>query len=158
MTLASQWTTRVSSAKQVELTNPDNNPAGTVDAARLAAAAADAQAEWQQVTGLAYDDTNAAHVASAVPGVTVYLYESRGISTTGALGAFVRESWERKMRRMVSIPALTTSGLDPSKDPTGDGQVLPQFDDQAMSNQVPRAPQGGSQVGPFGPFGPTFGQ
>lgn len=87
MTLAANTEARYPASLLVPLTNPDDRSATTVDAAKLAAAAADAEARFEVLTGLDYDDDQPSHVAAAVPGVLYFLvrYGGRDDAAAGSL-------------------------------------------------------------------------
>jgi len=73
MALVDRLTARLSANRQLQLSNPELPGASTNDTARLTAAANDAQGMFETVVGVVYDDTNARHIAYAVPGAQIML-------------------------------------------------------------------------------------
>jgi hypothetical protein len=65
MTLATVVTARVSAQRLVNLTNPDLPAPTTLDSTRLAAACADAAAEFEVYTGDVFDEADARHISSS---------------------------------------------------------------------------------------------
>lgn len=147
MSLITEWQARFSSAKQIQYTNPDNSPANTVDATRLAAAAADAAAEFRSVTGRTFDTTDANHVRAAVDGVTYFLLK-RGASVDGDFVRRLREDWHRQLAGLADLAPVTTSLLTPSDPDLSGGPVRPDFDRESLGTLVPNPPS--SQTRPFG--------
>lgn len=150
--LSTAWQARVSTQVQVALTNPDAEGATSVDATRLAAAEADAQADFYMRTGLAFDSTNTAHVSCAVRGITYFLYTYRSTPKSAAAEA-AREDWERACfqvaRTLGSLKwaePLTDSTLQPSGDPAT--PTAPYFDRNNW-DLIPPPPRGGDETGAF---------
>lgn len=98
MALADEVEARVGTKRLLELTNPSARGATTIDAARIAAAVADAGAEFEVETGLALDESIPAHVAVAWVGVLYYLvsYSSGSDGDANKLKA----RWERGLRKI----------------------------------------------------------
>lgn len=78
MALEDRVQTRISAARLVQLTNPDRPAATTLDSARLAAAARDAEAELRAKAGVTYDDTDAYHQSVGTDGVVCILQRRAG--------------------------------------------------------------------------------
>lgn len=76
MALSDEVTSRLSSRRLIELTNPDTPGATTVDSTRLGLACTDTQADFEIHAGTAYDGTKATHVATAIDGVIYHLSKS----------------------------------------------------------------------------------
>ena len=141
MTLATEWSARLSLQRQVELTNPDLPSATAVDAARLAKADADATAEFLEATAVPVDLTNAAHVAAGVSGVTAYLYAYRGLPASGP-GQAAREEWRHALARLTRFLPKSSSLLTPSDPDTSGGVVRPEFDPENLGGIMPNPPGG----------------
>ena len=146
MTLAAEVTTRLSTQRLVELTNPDDNSVTTVNATRLAAAIADAQADFARITGVAFDEADAEHVAAGVAGVVLYLYEFRGLPGTDFTER-LRATWEARCRRLARLLPRTTSLLTPTDPDLAGGPVRPAFDPSHLGDLRPRPPTAGSSFG-----------
>lgn len=148
MALSDRITTRLSTARLVGLTNPDAPQAtATVDSTRLAAACADAEAEFEAVCGVAYDDTDARHQAVAVIAAEWKLIYWQGQHADVAdrvrdefLAAAERLALTRGGRSRI-LPQ-TSSQLTPSDEAPNGLTVRPDFDRQGMGNLLrqPRAP------------------
>jgi hypothetical protein len=95
--LADEVEARYALADLVAASNPDDLTQTGVDSTRMAAAVADATAEFRHLTGLELDDTDAEHVAAACPGVVWFLarYNQRQDEAVGALRKQFDESCER---------------------------------------------------------------
>jgi len=78
MSLASEVITRIGSQKLIELTN-QSGAQTTINTDVLNAACADAAAVFSRVTGIAFDEANAMHIATLISGVIWKLeeYKSR---------------------------------------------------------------------------------
>lgn len=141
MTLATEWAARLSADRQLQLTNPDNRPASVNDAARLAAAVADATSEFRTVTGLTFDPTNADHIRVGVLGVTAFLLTYGPVAQSDYVKAQV-EVWHKALAGLVDLSAKTTSLLTPSDPDLSGGPVRPDFDRENFEGLTPRAPTG----------------
>jgi hypothetical protein len=86
MSLQTVVEARVSAQKLVHLTNPDDPDATVKDDVRLAAACADAAAEFEVYCGAVFDETDARMISPAVDLVILTLQE-RGAASTEGLGA-----------------------------------------------------------------------
>ncbi len=135
MALADEVTARLSNSLLVRLTNPDST-ANTVDAARLAAAVADVEAEFPVYAGEAFAIGSPAHVSLAVEGVEARL---RFVATGED------DKWRAFLARLEAYAAAgprarvtprTTSRLIPS----GDDSTLPAFDRLRFAGNAPAAP------------------
>jgi hypothetical protein len=119
MALADDVQNRVKTATLVQLTNPNDVTATTVDTTQLGYAVADAEAEFTIETGLSYDTTIAGHVLAGVSGVLYYLHSYAGMERANVEG--LRTRWENALRKVAStlgnerrIMPTTSSVLDPS--------------------------------------------
>lgn len=147
MALSTEVAARYSNVRLVALTNPDT-PASTstVDATRLAAACADAEAEFAAVCGAAYDGTNAKHVAVAVLAVEWKLLGysgSQDVATKLAGEAFLAaaERFALTGGGRARILPQTSSQLTPSQEVPSGVEVRPDFDRSNLSGATLRAPR-----------------
>ena len=147
MSLTTEWQARTSTARQVQLTNPDNNPASTVNATVLAAAVADATAKFYRVTGRTLVDTLPSHVEAAVPAVTYYLL-SYGATPDVEYLRRARDAMLKALRDLVDLTPVTTSTLTPSAPDLSGGPVRPDFDRENLNPLVPRPATGGGTLPP----------
>jgi len=70
--------TRIPPQRLVELTNAEDRNAGTLDETILNAASEDVEGDFLTYVGVAYDDTNKAHIRAAVEGVVLRLRQYLG--------------------------------------------------------------------------------
>jgi len=98
MSLSTAVTTRVPASRLIQLTNQGDRSASTVDSTRLAAAVADAEAEFYQLVGVVFDSSTAAHVPVGVAGVLYYL-ESWAAGETPATEG-IRKRWHLACGRL----------------------------------------------------------
>lgn len=136
MSLEAAVIVRVSNARLVQLTNPDNPQATTVDTTRLAAAATDVQADLLRETGQTYDDTDARHVSMCVLGVICRLKVIMG--EPAAFDSNECSAWGTSLSALKSgrITPVTTSTLEPSTEQSG---ARPDADRATYDDLVPRA-------------------
>ncbi len=138
MGLDADWLARISNARAVTLTNPDDPTQTTVNTARLLAAVSDVQGEFRLWAGVTYTETLPEHVALGVRGVTIYLRQYQGQSEQDELDAW-RQSLRAMMQQLAWIPPTGTSNLSPTADVSISGQpALPDFDDARLRNYRPR--------------------
>jgi hypothetical protein len=149
-TLSTEIQNRLSSQLLVELTNPDDKSAETIDTDRLNAAIADAQAEFQVYCGVTYDNTVAVHTMAGIHGVIYYLHLY--------MGAFTEEvdKYERRWRNALDQAALvtgrnrilpdSTSVLTPTPEQESTEVVRPDMDRPNFDDLVTRRPG----------YGPTY--
>lgn len=151
MTLVTNTTARISNQRLVELTNPKDRAATGVDAAILALAATDTEAEWQVHAGVLYDDTDAVHVAACVHGVIYYLLTYKGLFTDEWTQAETR--WQTMLTNAArtlgrnKISPTTNSVLVPSSEKIGNETVKPDFDRRNFGDYVPGPPGRGPNFG-----------
>ena len=140
-------TARLSTATLVALTNPDGHSATTVDAARLAASAADAEQTFARITGVRYNDADTSHYALIAQGIVVYL---RRYLATGTRGGAAETGWNEWMQALREygltsgrrwVEPFTTSNLVPTRE-TASAQVRPVSDPTNFIDIVPRPPSG----------------
>lgn len=150
MALADAVQARLSVVRLAELTNPDDPP-GTVagvNAARLAAAATDAEAEFTRIVGVAFSASDPAHIAAGLLGVLYYLHTYGGLDTDLLLREY--DKWIEALERLRStyqgrwIAPSTTSRLRPSRERT-DVPILPSFDADRFAAYSPRPPFGADE-------------
>ena len=127
-------TARDTAGRLVNLTNAATSAgraATNVDTTVLAAAVADATADFATKAGETLDATNAQHLAIAVPGVWAYLTLWKGQEGAQAQMDRFQKSCEdyRMTRANKRITPITDRGVGPSPDVDGDGQGRrPEFD------------------------------
>lgn len=149
MSLTTLVQARYSSQRLANLTNPDAPNATTTDSARLTAACADAEAEFETHTGVVFDETDARHVSYAVRGVVAILTDRMG--TKG--GAEQLQRWYESLARLRQVTGNdrttpeTNSVMQPT--PEDDGRttpVRPAFDDRryrGITLDPPHGPEAG---------------
>lgn len=141
-------TTRYSAQRILNVFNPDAPSGTTVDTTRVEAACTDAAAIFETICGVAFDSTNAIHVAYAVPGV---LALGMTYLDNGA-GPQAMEDWKKKLRDAAKvlgrdrILASTNSYLQ-ATNPGSDGSLArPAFDDSVFYPTTVQPPSGGSSA------------
>jgi hypothetical protein len=131
---------RYSSQILINASNPQNSTATTLDSTRLGYACTDVEAEFSK-RGMTYDDTDAKHVATAVPGVLARL-----LVMTGGEGG--KEAWNdfkddvkflAETDSRDRIMPYTNSPLDPTPDPTG---AKPFSDNDNFKRYIPGSGDG----------------
>lgn len=153
MALSDRVTTRYSHARLVELTNPGKSAGTTtVDTDRLAAACEDAEAEFEAVCGVAYDDTDTKHRPVAV------LAAEWKLLTYGAAQDAATERVEKAFLAAAERLALTSGGrarilpqtssqLTPSQEVPDGVEVRPDFDRRNLSGITLRSPRAPARRG-----------
>lgn len=142
MTLPSNVTARVRTQLLIELTNPNDRAATSIDTAQLDLASTDVEADFRTFAGTTYDDTDARHVSEAIVGVILKLQAYMG--TTPKPFEDVTE-WQERLHdrlRMVTgnnrIRPKSTSELTPVPEAPGGVKVTPWFDpDSAFTDLIP---------------------
>lgn len=136
MTLAAAVTARYSNEFLVGLTNQADRAATTVDTTILGYAATDVEAQFAVLTGLTYDDTDAAHVAACCPGVLWQLQRYTG-KDDKASGSFfdqfkkATDSIALTTGSRAKAPVATTARYDPTREELNE---LPPFDRNRQRN------------------------
>lgn len=123
-------TARDTAGRLVQLSNSARN-ATTVNATTLAAAVADATAEFATKAGETFDETNAQHIQICVPGVWAILGLWKGQEGgQAAWDRFARACEDyRATRANKRIAPVTNRALGPSEDLDSDGSPRrPEFD------------------------------
>jgi phage gp36-like protein len=113
--LVDQVTARYATAYLVALTRQVASSDTTVDATRLAAAAADAEARFGVVVGVPYDDSDAEHVQAACAGVIYYL--TRWLGTSDDAAGALRAQFEDALRELALARGTRRSVLASSSTP-----------------------------------------
>lgn len=144
MPLATHVQNRIQTQLLVELTNPNDRSATTVNATVLGYAVDDVSADLQIYAGVAYVDTDARHVAAAVRGVLLYLRQYAG-RATGIYDEIDR--WHKMLTEDLRAVAgnnrllpRTTSVLDPTDETVN---ARPAFDPEAAWTDLVPDPSGG---------------
>ena len=144
MPLSTHVTDRYGAQYLVNLTNPSDPSATTIDTGRLGEAADDAEADFAIYAGVAYNDTTATHITVAVEGVVAKL-----AIRTGTGGQFAKSSHEDYIARLRDLALVTgrdrikprsDSILQPSNEQVGDEIVRPEFDIRRFDDLIPDAP------------------
>ena len=148
MALIDRAIERYSAAYILNLTNPDAASASSTDTTRRNLAAQDAQAEFEEIAGIVYDETDDNIVRLAVEGVIVVLKERGSARSDGAKKA--RTEWERKCKAFnerfgaLSRMSPKTTGIgSPSGEQIGTETVRPKFDEAHFDDVVPNNPRSG---------------
>lgn len=145
MALSDRVTERISTQRLVELTNPQDRSATSIDTTRLGFAAQDAAAEFQVRTGVSYDDTNAVHILACVQGVIYHLHLFAGQSKTATRQA--KDLWDEMLEKVKSVTGnnrilpTDNSNLTPSREDLSGGPVEPKFDRNKMDPLRIRPPR-----------------
>ena len=145
MSLLSEYQSRYSTQRRVEISNPQLSSATTVDSARETLASTDVQAAFK-MRGITFDTTIDTHVSVGVAGM-----EARLLKITGQPGG--SDAWSDWMTDELKLLAETTSRdrispttdslLSPTQDTLGD---LPVSDRKNFKDYVTDAPTGGTTL------------
>lgn len=145
MALVDEVQTRYSTQFLANLTNPDSQGSTSIDSTRLAAAAADVEADFKIHAAVAYDNSDARHVAVAVRGVEIRL----GLYT-GKKGW--RESFTGWLLDVKALGLVTgrakiipksTSALTPADETPSGEEKRPAFDYNEHFDDYAAKPPGG---------------
>lgn len=145
MPLSTHVQDRYSDQYLVELTNPQNRNATTVNTTLLDNASADVDALFDVYAGVAYDDTDAQHIAVAVEGVIAFLMRRTGQSAAEARIA----AWITSMKDLGKtegrnrVTPDSTTRMQPSSDDRLTRAPRPAFDDRSFDSFLPKAPRAG---------------
>lgn len=156
MALSTHVTNRLSNRRLIELTNPDDSSAASVDTTLLGYAADDAEAWLEMLAGVAYDDDDARHVAVAISAVEFLLISWAGPQGEALLRnrpgnetfEELRNRIEEQLRQLGAVTGRdrvkpqTTSNLTPTRE-ANTGDVLPSLGPGALGGINLRAPGGG---------------
>ncbi len=148
MALSDEVLSRYSTQFLRKITNtggPDATPAGTVNTVILDLASTDAQNYFEVYASTEYDNSNATHVAFAVPVVIIMLKVYSGIlredkalkdieSRLKSAGRILNAS---KVEPLTSSEDTIESGLT-----NGVAEVFPEFRDKSFDDIVPDRPGG----------------
>ena len=138
MTLAANVQARYAVAKLVQLTNPGDVNATTINTTILDLACTDVEAEFEITAGLDYDDTSALHVANAVEGVLVILRVRQRGEMLAVSDEY--EKWRGALERLSMVTSRdriipqSSSQEVPSR---FNENVQPVFDNQRFSELGP---------------------
>lgn len=153
MALATQVTNRTKTQHLVNLTNPNDRTATTVDTAYLDYAVTDVQADFEIEAEVEYDDTEPMHVSVGVQGVIAKLLMYAESGGAGGTGEDAHTRWISRLRKLRSVTSrarvspVTRSPLTPSDEQIDDEVVRPAFDRERFKRIAP-----GTSEGPT-PFG-----
>lgn len=149
MTLKTSTQARVADKLLVQLTNQRSSTSEVINPRVFDAAIADAEATFLVEVGIAYDDTDAAHVPVGVFGVLYYLHAYSG--TSGRNLDNHRDRWQRGLIALAQtrggerrLLPESTSVLEPSVERTN---ARPDFDRRRWDGYVPAAPDPQQQTG-----------
>jgi hypothetical protein len=149
MGLADDFKNRFSSERQITLTNPDKPEATTVDAARLALAVTDVQADFEIYAGVVYSDSEPRHVSVGVEGVMLKLMARMA----GVDPDSIRKSWLDRLESLAKVTGrnrivpTTDSILTPSSEQIGTDEIRPDLDREHFGQFIPGTP-GGNRMFP----------
>jgi hypothetical protein len=156
MSLLTDWQARASSEARINLSNPQNSGATTVDTTREGLAATDAEADFAAACGVAYSSSVATHVSAGILFVMERLRLYTGqtdIKRFTEWMKFARETYAVVLGRNRLVPT-SDSTLQPTTAPSN---AAP-FDDftqyQRFTGNAPGAPtvtnSGGESGFPLG--------
>ena len=144
MALADEVTARYPTNRLKQLTNPGVSTATSVNTTFLGYAVTDAQAEFEEIAGVAYDNSNDNHVNAAVKMVIALLYLRGESPGEGANREYERakESCEQvgRITGRNRIKPTTSSVLTPSSEQVGTETVRPDTDRPEFDDLIPKAP------------------
>lgn len=144
MALSDEVTSRIPSQILIELTNPRDNAATTVDAAKLTAACDAIEDRFAVYAQASYDSTDGSHVEACVLGVLAQLRAWGGGFSDASMKGLTefREECERirGVGARATITPTTDSERTPSdENPTG-GVLRPWADRDTFRGIRPRQP------------------
>ena len=145
MALSDEVTSRYPNSRLIELTNAGDESASTINTTVLGLAATDAEAEFEEIAGLAYDGTDDRHVRAGVKGVIALLYKwgaSPGAAADAAYDEF-KEACESvgRVTGRNRVKPTTSSVLTPTSEQQGTETVRPDTDRDHYDKLVPDAPK-----------------
>lgn len=140
MSLTTEVQARYSDAFLRQLTNPDKPEQTTIDTARLGYAVTSATAEFERLSSVIYDTSNAHHNDVAVEGVILKLIEYGGGNIAGMTASEVRARFEKNCAKLAATQGGRTR-IQPSTDsdltPSEEGAVRPEFDMADFRGLIP---------------------
>src|SRR5574341_798757 len=145
MSLLTSYEARYSTQLRRNWSNPQNSAATTPNTTNETNAATDAEADFEAVCGVDYSDSNATHVAAAVPLVASKLMVYMGHADE----TYYEKALERCMKyyRLVlgrnRIPPTTNSPLSPTEESSGS---KPASDISVFDSYIGNAPGGSESI------------
>jgi hypothetical protein len=142
MTLSTEVQARYPSQLLVNITNPMETTATTVNTTTLNAAATDVEADFEIVAGVEYDGTDARHVAVAVEGVIAKLLRRTGTSQYEER----EKDYNFRLRDLAKVTGRdritpeSDSEVSPAVDSPSGVEVKPAFDNEIFDQIIPGAP------------------
>lgn len=134
MALADEVTARYPEPRLRQLTNGGTESASSINTTTLGYAATDVQADFKTYCGVAYDNSDARHVAVAVEGVIAKLYQ-RG-EAPGSKANALHDAYIERLTALAKVTGrdrlkpTTKSVLTPTSEQQDSSQtVRPSFDD-----------------------------
>lgn len=139
MTLLADYQARYSTQIRTNLSNPQNSSPTTPNATNETNAAADAQADFEAVCGVAYSSSVTTHVAAAVPLVVAKLQVYTGQADDTYYDAALKRCQDiyRLVLGRNRISPSTDSTLTPTTERAGD---KPAFDKSQFKRFIGNAP------------------
>ena len=131
MALSDEVKDRIADQRLVELTNPDDRDATTINSTILNLAVDDISAEFQVLAGVQYTNTDKRHVTYAVDGVVLKLLAYMGQSNSAAAFQSWKETVANRLRLVTGnnrIMPKSSSKLTPAKEAPDGAIVRPYFD------------------------------
>jgi hypothetical protein len=149
MALIDEVKKRVSAQRLIELTNPDEPNAATINDTILGYAINDTKAAFKTFVGVTCDDNDATHIAYAVDGVVIFLMTRAERWNNATREA--EEKWYDKLDTLrltvggnIRLSPQTDSEMTPSKDKRGVSTTIvrPSFDPSKFDSIRPKPPFG----------------
>lgn len=153
--LLTAFQVRIPLQRRIELTNQGDATATSENTTVSGAAETDVTSTFLHLTGVAFDSTDAEHIAIGVKGMVYFLHEYRGLLATKG-GQDASTSWRnacdafcRTRGALAWQSPQTDSQLTPSRD---EPNSLPYFDRKNLSEALPPAPGRMDQYDPRYPY------
>lgn len=145
MALINDYQARFSTQERVNLSNPQNSTATSVDSTRETNAAEDARGDFEAVCGVTYDSSNRIHVSASVPLVAQKLLVYTGRASQEDYDKFLDrlDKYYRLVLGRDRITPTTNSQLSPTAE---EANSKPMDDLSNFSRFIGNAP-GTSGVG-----------
>lgn len=151
MALADEVKSRVADQRLVELTNPDDRDATTINATVLGLAVTDIGAEFKVLAGVTYSNADPRHVTYAVDGVVLKLLAYMGQSPSVAAFQSWKDTLFSRLRVVTGnnrIKPKSSSKLTPAKEAPDGAIVRPFFDiNSSFGDLVPEEDSSGDSRG-----------
>lgn len=130
----------------VNISNPYDETATTIDDTRLGKACTDVEADFETFGQVEFDASEPQHVSLAVAGVEMKLLVWGGHEPSSKWDSFVKDKLENGLAPVTSrsrVPVTTSSTLVPSTEQRGIDEPKPYFDERKFDYLIPGAPSTG---------------